>query len=124
MAEQERVVGLERLRLKDVDRVGGKNASLGEMIGQLAAKGIRVPGGFATTAFAYREFLSANGLEQRIRDALANLNVDDVESLARAGSAIRSSMTAAKLPDALVSSEQRSGAFVCNCRRPGRSVVR
>ena len=102
MAEQERVVGLERLRLKDVDRVGGKNASLGEMIGQLAAKGIRVPGGFATTAFAYREFLSANGLEQRIRDALANLNIDDVESLARAGSAIRSSMTAAKLPDALV----------------------
>ena len=76
MAEQERVVGLERLRLRDVDRVGGKNASLGEMIGQLAAKGIRVPGGFATTAFAYREFLSANGLEQRIRDALANLNID------------------------------------------------
>src|SRR5438093_9281735 len=102
MAEQERVIGFERLRLNDVDRVGGKNASLGEMIGQLAGEGIRVPGGFATTAFAYREFLSENALEQRIRDTLAGLDIDNIESLARAASAIRSSITSAKLPDALV----------------------
>src|ERR1700687_3876262 len=113
MKEQDRVVGCERLRLKDVDRVGGKNASLGEMIGQLAAQGIRVPGGFATTASAYREFLSENGLEQRIHDALAGLDVDDVESLARAGAAIRSAITAAKLPVALVREVEDAYRALC-----------
>jgi pyruvate,water dikinase len=113
MQERERVVGFERLRLKDVDRVGGKNASLGEMIGQLAAQGIRVPGGFATTASAYREFLSENGLEQRIHDALAGLDVDDVESLARAGAAIRSAITEAKLPAALVREVEEAYRALC-----------
>src|SRR5437016_12034067 len=84
-----RLAWLKDLRLTDLDQVGGKNASLGEMIGGLAAAGIRVPGGFATTAQAYREFLAADGLDQRIAQAIAALKVDDVEALARCGSQIR-----------------------------------
>ena len=64
--------------MTDLERVGGKNASLGEMIGGLAAAGIRVPGGFATTADAFRQFLSANKLEERIRERLAKLDPKDV----------------------------------------------
>ena len=60
------VIWFENLRMHDVERVGGKNASLGEMISQLAEKGVRVPGGFATTAEAYRTFLAHNGLNERI----------------------------------------------------------
>jgi pyruvate,water dikinase len=69
--------------------VGGKNASLGEMISQLTASGVRVPGGFATTAHAFREFLRHNGLRQRIQDQLATLDIDDVRALAKAGAQIR-----------------------------------
>src|SRR5262252_4428925 len=75
--------------MHDVERVGGKNASLGEMIGSLAALGVRVPGGFATTAQAYREFLAQGGLDVRIRTELAALDVDDVVKLAAAGARIR-----------------------------------
>ena len=85
----------------DVDKVGGKNASLGEMISQLAAEGIRVPGGFATTAFAFREFLGHKGLEARIADRLKALDVDDVAELARAGTQIRNWVAGAPLPPAL-----------------------
>jgi pyruvate,water dikinase len=85
-----RVAWLKDLRLKDLDEVGGKNASLGEMIGGLAAAGIRVPGGFATTAAAFREFLSANGLEQRIAERLRGLDAADVGALAACGKEIRS----------------------------------
>src|SRR5215813_3064633 len=83
------VLGFERLRMGDVERVGGKNASLGEMIGSLARLGVRVPGGFATTAQAYRDFLTQGKLDERIRGALANLNVDDVSALAATGARIR-----------------------------------
>ncbi len=88
------VASFENLRMTDVESVGGKNASLGEMISQLAGVGVRVPGGFATTAQAFRDFLSysANGgitLAQRIADRLAALNVDDVRALAQAGAEIR-----------------------------------
>jgi pyruvate,water dikinase len=80
--------------MTDVDSVGGKNASLGEMISQLAGAGVRVPGGFATTAQAFRDFLAygANGgptLAQRIADRLATLDIDDVRALAQAGAEIR-----------------------------------
>jgi pyruvate,water dikinase len=102
MGEQQRVVWFDHLRMSDVDRVGGKNASLGEMIGQLSNSGIRVPGGFATTAFAFREFLHANGLKERIDRALAALNVDDLAKLSDTGAAIRSWIAAAPLPAALV----------------------
>ncbi len=83
------VAPFEHLRMTDVETVGGKNASLGEMISQLAASGVRVPGGFATTAHAFRQFLKHGGLDARIQDKLATLNVDDVRALAEAGALIR-----------------------------------
>jgi pyruvate, water dikinase len=95
------VVPFERLRMTDVEQVGGKNASLGEMISQLAAVGIRVPGGFATTAVAYREFLQHEGLAGRIAARLANLDIENVSELARAGAQIRGWLVAAPLPPAL-----------------------
>jgi len=95
------VVPLEQLRMTDVEAVGGKNASLGEMISQLAASGVRVPGGFATTAHAFREFLRHGGLTERINARLAALNVDDVKALAEAGAEIRRWVCEASLPPAL-----------------------
>ncbi len=100
MSQQARVIPFEHLRMGDVDQVGGKNASLGEMISQLAGAGIRVPGGFATTAFAFREFLAHNDLEARIAARLAALDIDDVAALARAGAEIRGWIAEAPLPPA------------------------
>ena len=82
------VVPFENLRMSDVEVVGGKNASLGEMISQLP-QGVRVPTGFATTAHAFREFLKYEGLHDRISQRLAALDVDDVRALAEAGAEIR-----------------------------------
>ena len=82
-------IAFDHLRMTDVGEVGGKNASLGEMITQLTASGVRVPGGFATTATAYREFLAHQGLADRINAALDALDVDDVEQLAKTGAQIR-----------------------------------
>ncbi len=82
-------VPLAELRMKDVDSVGGKNASLGEMIGRLSGAGVRVPGGFATTAQASRDFLAQDGLGARIAGELAALDVGDVSRLADAGARIR-----------------------------------
>ena len=96
-----RVVAFEALRMSDVDSVGGKNASLGEMISQLAAAGVRVPGGYATTASAFREFLSHEGLADRIAARLSSLNVDDVKALADCGAEIREWICSAPLPAAL-----------------------
>jgi pyruvate,water dikinase len=83
------VLPFEELRMSDVESVGGKNASLGEMISQLNASGVRVPTGFATTALAFRDFLVHNKLTERINDRLDKLNVDDVKALAEAGAEIR-----------------------------------
>ncbi|WP_303785575.1 phosphoenolpyruvate synthase [Azovibrio restrictus] len=83
------VIPFERLRMSDVDQVGGKNASLGEMISQLADSGVRVPGGFATTAHAYRVFLAQSGLDRKIADTLEHLDVDDVNALVATGAKIR-----------------------------------
>jgi len=83
------VVPFEQLRMRDVEVVGGKNASLGEMISQLAATGVRVPGGFATTAHAFRQFLRHGGLADRIEARLSTLDIDDVRALADAGAEIR-----------------------------------
>jgi len=83
------VAPFEHLRMTDVESVGGKNASLGEMISQLAASGVRVPGGFATTAHAFRRFLAHNGLADKINAKLAALNTEDVRALAEAGAEIR-----------------------------------
>ncbi|MCU0897498.1 MAG: phosphoenolpyruvate synthase [Burkholderiales bacterium] len=101
MPQRQYVVAFEDLRMGDVERVGGKNASLGEMISQLAHAGIRVPGGFATTAEAYREFLSGAGLTDRISARLAKLDPDDVDALAKTGAEIRKWIVDAPLPAAL-----------------------
>ena len=96
------VIPLDQLRMADVPVVGGKNASLGEMINQLGHAGVRVPGGFATTAHAYRQFLAQGGLAERIEQRLSSFNVDDVRELAKAGAEIRGWILATPLPDALV----------------------
>ena len=83
------VVDFSQVGMNDVHRVGGKNASLGEMITALADSGVKVPGGFATTADAFRDFIRGNGLDQRISRALAELDVDDVNALAKTGGEIR-----------------------------------
>ena len=95
------IIRFENLRISDVPRVGGKNASLGEMISQLAQLGVRVPGGFATTAQAYRDFLAQDGLDQRIQTALAGLDVADVTRLAATGAQIREWIVAQPLQPAL-----------------------
>ena len=86
---QEYVLWYQELGMHDVNRVGGKNASLGEMISNLANAGVQVPGGFATTAYAFNEFLEQSGLEAKIHEVLDALDVDDVTALAEAGKNIR-----------------------------------
>lgn len=94
------VIPLNELRMSDVEQVGGKNASLGEMISQLPDS-VRVPGGFATTANAYREFLAHQGLADRIQARLAELDVDDVVALAKTGAEIRSWIVETPFPSQL-----------------------
>ena len=102
------VVTLDQLGMNDVETVGGKNASLGEMISNLANAGVTVPGGFATTAEAYRRFLSHDGLDERIRGVLEDLDVDDVGALAEAGKKIRQWILNTELPDDLRSEIKRA----------------
>ena len=97
---EEYIVWFDQLGMHDVERVGGKNASLGEMISNLAGAGVSVPGGFATTAHAYREFLAHEGLNERINQALARLDVDDIGELARVGAEIRQWVIDTPLPPA------------------------
>ena len=132
------VVPFEHLRMTDVEAVGGKNASLGEMISQLTSSGVRVPGGFATTAHAFRRFLAHEGLAARIEARLAALNTDDVRALAEAGAQIRQWVIDTPLPadleaavrsafEALVagdSSGDLRGALVGHGRGPARRLVR
>jgi pyruvate,water dikinase len=96
-----RLAWLKDLRLKDLAQVGGKNASLGEMIAGLAAAGIRVPGGFATTAEAFQEFIAGNDLRSRIEKRLSALDPADVKALAAGGKEIRSWILQAPFPKAL-----------------------
>lgn len=97
----EYVVWFDQLGMGDVERVGGKNASLGEMISHLAGAGVSVPGGFATTAEAYRDFLSQSGLNDWINAELDQLDVDDVNQLAVVGKRIRERIVATPLTPAL-----------------------
>lgn len=97
----EYVVSLDKLGVHDVEHVGGKNASLGEMISNLAGAGVSVPGGFATTAQAYRDFLELSGLNKQIHDALDALDVDDVNALAKTGAQIRQWIMEAEFPEQL-----------------------
>ncbi|MCW8829751.1 MAG: phosphoenolpyruvate synthase, partial [Gammaproteobacteria bacterium] len=97
----EYVVGFESLGMDDVMRVGGKNASLGEMISGLAEAGVQVPGGFATTAGAFRDFLDHDRLGDRINGLLSKLDVEDVKALTEAGRTIRSWIMETPFPPAL-----------------------
>ncbi|NLZ12437.1 MAG: phosphoenolpyruvate synthase, partial [Alcaligenaceae bacterium] len=104
------VVSFEQLRMTDVDSVGGKNASLGEMISQLAGAGVRVPGGFATTADAFRGFLKQTGLDERIQQRLSTLDAEDVRELAEAGAQIRQWIVETPFPAELESAIRESFA--------------
>ncbi len=101
IAMSKSVLWFSELGMHDVETVGGKNASLGEMIRNLASAGVQVPNGFATTAAAYREFLAHEGLADRINAQLSALDVDDVVALARTGKAIREAVVKAPFPAAL-----------------------
>jgi pyruvate,water dikinase len=78
MSDERYVISFEELRMTDVEQVGGKNASLGEMITQLSSAGVRVPGGFATTAAAFRDFLNESGLTEKIDESLTALDIEDL----------------------------------------------
>ena len=101
MQQFEYIRRFRELGIEDVALVGGKNASLGEMYQALSGEGVKVPNGFATTAQAYRDYLSHNGLEKRIGEALAGLDVDDVDALATTGARIRGWILDAELPPEL-----------------------
>ena len=98
MAGEEIILWFDQIGIRDVPRVGGKNASLGELMSQLGGAGVRVPGGFATTAQAYREFLAQGGLDQRVAGRLRGLDVSDVPALTRAGEEIRGWILAQDFP--------------------------
>ncbi|MEW8028657.1 MAG: PEP/pyruvate-binding domain-containing protein, partial [Candidatus Thiodiazotropha sp.] len=100
-AVNEQIIWFEHLKMQDVDQVGGKNASLGEMISGLADAGVSVPGGFATTAHAFREFLRHNRLAERIDPLLSALDVEDVTALAEAGKTIRQWVIESPFPEVL-----------------------
>ncbi len=107
------VLWLDQLRLSDLAQVGGKNSSLGEMIGHLSQLGVSVPGGFATTADAFAEFIAFNNLSQRIFDRLAGLDVDDVETLMQVGREIRQWVMDAPLQPGLDSAIREAYAELC-----------
>jgi len=117
------VVPFEQLRMSDVEVVGGKNASLGEMISQLP-RGVRVPGGFATTAHAYRQFLAHGGLAQRIQRLLDALDVEDVRALAAAGAEIRGWVEAQPFPPELEKAIRKAFAALCAGNESASFAVR
>ncbi|MEX2481546.1 MAG: phosphoenolpyruvate synthase [Gammaproteobacteria bacterium] len=110
----EYIVSLNEVGMHDVDKVGGKNASLGEMIRHLDAADVRVPGGFATTATAFRDFLAHDGLDARIKTRLAGFDVDDVAELARAGKEIRDWVVETPFPARLDEEIERAYASMSN----------
>lgn len=107
------ILWLDDLRLTDLAQVGGKNSSLGEMIGNLARLGVSVPGGFATTADAFKDFVAHNDLHQRIFDRLASLDVEDVPALTKAGGEIRGWVIDAPLQPALEADIRSAYAKLC-----------
>jgi len=100
--------------MSDIDRVGGKNASLGEMISQLAGLGVSVPGGFATTARAYQEFLSQSGLKQEIDTALAGLDVEDTQALTACGKRVRDQIMQTPFPASLQAAIEQAWQQLCD----------
>ncbi|MDY7564443.1 phosphoenolpyruvate synthase [Pseudomonas sp. RTC3] len=118
----EYVVSLDKLGVHDVEHVGGKNASLGEMISNLAGAGVSVPGGFATTAQAYRDFLELSGLNDQIHAALDALDVDDVNALAKTGAQIRAWIMEAEFPEKL-NAEIRTAFAELSAGNPNLAVA-
>ena len=118
----EYVVSLDKLGKHDVEHVGGKNASLGEMISNLAGAGVSVPGGFATTAQAYRDFLELSGLNDQIHAALDALDVDDVNALAKTGAQIRQWIMEAEFPEKL-NTEIRTAFATLSAGNPDMAVA-
>jgi pyruvate,water dikinase len=112
------VLWLDQLRMTDLGKVGGKNASLGEMIGNLAKLGVSVPGGFATTADAFQQYLEKSGLAKRIQDRLASLDVDDVDTLVVAGKEIRGWIVDTALPDELEQAIRAAYIKLCKDAAP------
>ncbi len=102
------VIELDKLGMQDVEIVGGKNASLGEMISNLSSLGVAVPGGFATTSAAYRDFLQDSGLADRINGVLDGLDVDNIDALTDAGKSIRDWIVETPLPDRLTEDLSKS----------------
>ena len=117
------VVPFENLRMSDVEVVGGKNASLGEMISQLP-HGVRVPTGFATTAHAFRQFLAHDGLADKISKRLAALDTDDVRALAAAGAEIRAMVEAQPFPVELQQAITQAFAALCDGNADATFAVR
>ncbi len=111
------VVPLTEVGLRDVAQVGGKNASLGEMLQQLTPKGIRVPLGFATTAHAYRQFIAAGGLEEKLREIFKDLDIEDVRNLRERGKAARTLILQTPFPPEL--EQAISEAYQKLCERYG-----
>jgi len=116
------ILWFDQLGMADVERVGGKNASLGEMISNLSGAGVTVPGGFATTAHAYREFLAHEGLNERINETLSRLDVDDVKALADAGKMIRQWVIDTPLPPTF-EKELRTAYETLQQRHPALKVA-
>lgn len=111
------VLPFESVGISDIPLVGGKNASLGEMIQQLASKGVSVPTGFATTAYAYRYFIETAGIESRLRQIFAQLDIDDVNSLRACGKQARSLILQTPFPEAL--NRAIADAYVALCQAYG-----
>ncbi len=107
------VLWLDSLRMSDLGKVGGKNASLGEMIGNLAQLGVSVPGGFATTAQAFQDYLEKSGLAERIQQRLSTLDVEDVDALTTAGTEIRGWIVDTALPAELDAAIRTAYATLC-----------
>ncbi|MDF3981463.1 phosphoenolpyruvate synthase [Luteibacter sp. PPL201] len=117
------VLWLDALRMTDLGKVGGKNASLGEMIGNLAKLGVSVPGGFATTADAFQTYLEKSGLAKRIQARLATLDVDDVDELTRGGKEIRGWIVDTALPADLEQAIREAYAKLCKDAGAGDIAV-
>jgi len=115
--EQALILWFEEVGIVDVPLVGGKNASLGEMIRQLTAKGVRVPTGFATTAYAYRYFVKEAGLEERLRELFSDLDVEDMNNLRVRGKQARSLILNTPFPEDL--SKAIAESYLKLCQRYG-----
>ncbi|MGQ9838048.1 MAG: phosphoenolpyruvate synthase [Cyanobacteriota bacterium] len=117
------VLELTEVGLQDIAQVGGKNASLGEMLQQLAPRGIRVPTGFATTAYAYRSFITSAGLEEQLRDILQDLDIGDVNNLRQRGKAARALILRTPFPEPLQQAITEAYQRLCTQYGPDTDVA-